>query len=110
MKAKSALERYLSSQTFWATKSEQRMSGRQLVGCKGISVKAINLFIYTKQIMQHSGLYKKNYCRDIFLPELSTVIESFNELEDVFDTGSLSQQCNSLLIKRFWFLENVFFF
>jgi hypothetical protein len=84
------------------------MSGRQLVGCKGISVKAINLFIYTKQIMQHSGLYKK-IIAGFFLPELSTVIESFNELEDVFDTGSLSQQCNSLLIKRFWFLENVFF-
>ena len=90
MKANSAFDKYLSSQTFWATKSEQRMSGRQLVGCRGISVKAINLFIYTKQIMQHSGLYKKYYVVFI-LPELSTVVESFNEFEDVFDTGSLSQ-------------------
>lgn len=56
MNAKSAFERYLSSQTFYATNKEQRTKGLQLVGCNGISVNAINLFMYTKQMMQHSGL------------------------------------------------------
>jgi hypothetical protein len=43
------------------------------------------------------------------LPELGTVIESLNEFENVLDTGGLSEESNSLLIKRFWFLENIFF-
>jgi hypothetical protein len=43
------------------------------------------------------------------LPELGTVIESFYKFENVLDTGGLSEESNSLLIKRFWFLENIFF-
>ena len=54
MNAKSAFDRYLSSQTFWATKSEHSTNGLQFVGCSGISVNAIIRLIYTKHIMQHS--------------------------------------------------------
>jgi len=45
MKAKSALDKYLSSQTFYATNKEHKINGLQLVGCNGIAVKAINLLI-----------------------------------------------------------------
>jgi len=60
MNAKSALLKYLSSHTFYATSSEHNIKGRQFVGYNGIPVKAINLFIYTKQIIQHSG---ENYAQ-----------------------------------------------
>ena len=42
MNAKSELLKQRSSQTFWATNSEQRTKGLQLVGCSGISVNAIS--------------------------------------------------------------------
>jgi hypothetical protein len=62
MKAKSAFVRYLSSQTFYATKREHSSIGLQFVGYRGISVNAINLLIYTRQIIQHSGLnYAQSY-------------------------------------------------
>lgn len=62
MKAKSELVRYLSSHTFCATNSEQSSSGLQLVGCSGISVKAMSRLMYTRQMMQHSGLnYAQSY-------------------------------------------------
>jgi hypothetical protein len=45
MKAKSEFDKYLSSHTFWATNREHKTNGLQLVGYRGISVKAINLLI-----------------------------------------------------------------
>ena len=56
MKAKSELDKYLSSQTFCATRSDIRINGRQFVGCNGNSVNEIILLIYIKEIIVHSTL------------------------------------------------------
>ena len=45
MNAKSEFERYLSSQTFYATSSEHIVIGLQLVGATAIPVNAISQFM-----------------------------------------------------------------
>lgn len=45
MNAKSALDKYLSSQTFYATSNELNNRGLQLVGLSVSPVKAINRLI-----------------------------------------------------------------
>lgn len=56
--AKSALDKYSSSHTFYAINNEHNNNGLQLVGFIGNPVNEINLLIYTKHIIQHSGLKK----------------------------------------------------
>ena len=55
MNAKSMFQIKLSSHIFWLTNKATRTMGLQLVGQRGNSVKLTSLFMYTRQIMQHSG-------------------------------------------------------
>ncbi len=59
--------------------------------------------------MQHSGLEDQIVTRVIDLPELSAVIESFDEFKDVLNTWCFSEQCYPLFVKCLWLLEYVFF-
>lgn len=59
MKEKSEFDKYLSSHTFYATMTEHKIIVLQFSGNNGVLVNAINLLIYTKTMIQHSGLIKR---------------------------------------------------
>lgn len=57
MYAKDAFEMCLSKWTFCAINSPVKMSGRQFVGSKGVSLACKNLFTYVRHNTTHSGLH-----------------------------------------------------
>ena len=61
-------------------------------------------------MMQHSGLKRtSSHILTLYLPELSAIIQSLYELENVLHTGCLSQQSYPLLVKSLGLLQNVLF-
>jgi len=58
--------------------------------------------------MQHSGLSKGYSWSKV--PELSTVVERFNEFKNVFNTGCLSEKGDPLLVESLWFFLDVLLF